>query len=238
MKLAIMQPYFFPYLGYFSLIRETDEFILFDTPQFIRHGWIERNRILKQGGGWQYIGVPLKKHSRETAIRDICIAGESDWKARIAAQLQHYRKKAPFYRATMEVVGQGLAEETDSIAELDRHCLEAVCAYLDIPFRCRMFSSMDLAISPVNAPDEWALNICRAIPGVTEYWNPPGGMAFFDRTKYQTANLGLVFQRICLQSYPQGNGTEEFIAGLSVIDAMMFNEPARIREMLGNYDRL
>jgi hypothetical protein len=58
MKLGIMQPYFFPYLGYFSLIKHTDRFILFDTVQFIRHGWIERNRILKQNEGWQYVQAP------------------------------------------------------------------------------------------------------------------------------------------------------------------------------------
>ena len=73
MKLGIMQPYFAPYLGYISLIKHTDEFILFDTVQFIRHGWIERNRILKPGGGWQYIAIPLVKHSQKTLICDICV---------------------------------------------------------------------------------------------------------------------------------------------------------------------
>ena len=73
MKLAIMQPYFFPYLGYLSLIKNTDRFILFDTVQFIRHGWIERNRVLKQGDGWQYISIPLEKHEQTTLIKDIKI---------------------------------------------------------------------------------------------------------------------------------------------------------------------
>ena len=97
---------------------------------------------------------------------------------------------------------------------------------------------MDLSIAPVNAPDEWALNICRAIPDVTEYWNPPGGMAFFDRTKYQTAGIGLVFQKMKLKSYPQGNGSEGFIEGLSIIDVMMFNDPTQIQAMLECYERL
>ena len=68
MRLGIMQPYFLPYLGYISLIKHTDEFILFDSAQFIRHGWIERNRILKPGEGWQYIAVPLVKHGQKTAF--------------------------------------------------------------------------------------------------------------------------------------------------------------------------
>ena len=73
MRLGIMQPYFFPYIGYMSLIKNTDLFILFDDVQFIRHGWIERNRILKPSGGWQYIAVPLEKHHRDTLIKEIRI---------------------------------------------------------------------------------------------------------------------------------------------------------------------
>lgn len=64
MRLGIMQPYFFPYIGYFSLMKQVDEFILLDDVQFIRHGWIERNRILKPSGGWQYIAIPLKNTTK------------------------------------------------------------------------------------------------------------------------------------------------------------------------------
>lgn len=94
MKLGIMQPYFFPYLGYFSLIKHTDRFILFDTVQFIRHGWIERNRILKPNEGWQYIQVPLiKDKGRDTVIKDVKIRNTENWQQKIIAQLQHYKKK-------------------------------------------------------------------------------------------------------------------------------------------------
>ena len=59
MRLGMMQPYFFPHLGYFSLVEHVDVFVLFDTAQFIRHGWVDRNRILKPGGeDWQYVRVP------------------------------------------------------------------------------------------------------------------------------------------------------------------------------------
>lgn len=80
MKAAIMQPYFFPYLGYYSLIKHSDKWILFDVVQFIRHGWIERNRILKPGEGWQYVKVPLEKHNRSTLIKDIKIKNQEPWR--------------------------------------------------------------------------------------------------------------------------------------------------------------
>ena len=93
MKIGIMQPYFFPYLGYISLIKHTDEFLLFDPVQFIRHGWIERNRILKPGAGWQYISVPLKKHEQTALIQDVQIDNSQNWREKILAQLGHYKKK-------------------------------------------------------------------------------------------------------------------------------------------------
>ena len=80
MKLGIMQPYFFPYLGYFDLINYSNRWIIFDTVQYIRHGWINRNRILKPGEDWQYISVPLVKHQREILIKDVEISANQDWK--------------------------------------------------------------------------------------------------------------------------------------------------------------
>ena len=97
MKLAIMQPYFFPYIGYWSLIKQTDHFMIFDTPQFMRRGWIERNRILKQQGDWQYISVPLEKKPLDTPINQMVIRSNESWKEKIKNQLMHYKKKAPYF---------------------------------------------------------------------------------------------------------------------------------------------
>ena len=234
MKLGIMQPYFFPYIGYFSLIKNTDKFILFDVVQFIRHGWIERNRILKQYKGWQYISVPLEKHSLDTLIKDIKINNKEKWKDKILAQLQHYKRKSPFYKETIEIIKQGLNIETDSIVKLNYSTLKAVCEYLGVNFNCEIFSEMNLNIDPVNAPDEWALNITKEM-GYSEYWNPPGGIEFFDRTKYEKAGIELKFQKVNVRSYPQRRGPENIETGLSIIDVMMFNDVLSINEMLQDY---
>ena len=234
MKLGIMQPYFFPYIGYISLIKNTDKFILFDVVQFIRHGWIERNRILKQDKGWQYISVPLEKHSLDTLIKDIKINNKEKWKDKIFAQLQHYKRKSPFYKETIEIIKQGLNIETDSIVKLNYSTLKAVCEYLGVNFNCEIFSEMNLNIAPVNAPDEWALNITKEM-GYSEYWNPPGGIEFFDRTKYEKAGIKLKFQKVNVRSYPQRRGPENIETGLSLIDVMMFNDVLSINEMLQDY---
>lgn len=229
-----MQPYFLPYLGYISLIKHTDQFILFDTVQFIRHGWIERNRILKPDEGWQYIQVPLQKHSRDTLIKDIIIKNDVTWSEKILAQVKHYKKKAPYYNQTIQLLETIFASDHKKIVDLNYVSLKIICDYLGINKPITIWSQMNLAIEPVNAPDEWALNICKALGNVDEYWNPPGGMSFFNKEKYQNANISLKFHKIKLTDYKQKDNT--FEPGLSIIDALMFNSPEAINQMLNNYE--
>jgi len=236
MKLAIMQPYFFPYIGYFSLIKQVDKFILFDTVQFIRHGWIERNRILKPLDGWQYFQVPLQKHPREIRIKDTLINNELDWKRKILAQLQHYKKISPNFSSVMELLDNIFRQEYSDIASLNKAALQAVCGYLNIKTPIEIFSGMKLNIDPAHAPDEWALNICKAMVGVDEYWNPPGGITFFDRSKYEANKICLKFHQVDLVVYDQKRVT--FEANLSIIDVMMFNSKEKINEMLDSYELL
>ena len=233
MKLAIMQPYFMPYIGYFSLIKHTDEFILFDPVQFIRHGWIERNRVLKQSGGWQYIQVPLiKENGRDTLIKDIRINNCADWKSKIFAQLQHYKKIAPYYVLVTDLLKQIFSKEYNDIVSLNREALIVICNYLDIHRNFPVFSKMDLAIDEVTAPDEWALNICKAM-GANAYLNPIGGTEFFDRAKYEQANISIAFQNIEITEYNQKR--ETFEPGLSIIDVLMFNTAEDTSKMLDKF---
>lgn len=229
-----MQPYFMPYLGYFSLIKHTDLFILFDTVQFIRHGWIERNRILKQTGGWQYIQVPLiKSNGHSTLIKDVRINNQDNWKGKIIAQLQHYKKKAPYYYKTISLLEDVFSCDYDDIVSLNNNALQVICRYLGINTKIEVFSKMNLSIAQATAPDEWALNICKAIEGADEYWNPPGGLYFFDRMKYEKEGIKLCFQQVNLEQYNQS--VLPFEAGLSIVDVLMFNSPEEINNMLNKY---
>lgn len=234
MKIAIMQPYFMPYIGYISLLKHTDKFVLFDTVQFIRHGWIERNRIIKPNGGWQYIQVPLVKFSRETLIKDVQINNSIDWRNKILAQLQHYKKIAPYYFKTIKFLQSIFEIDYSDIVTVNKKALEMILEYLGLNKHIEVFSQMDLQIDPVKAPDEWALNICKAIGCVDEYWNPPGGLSFFDKTKYDEAKINLKFHSIKLTEYDQKQNC--FESGLSIIDVMMFNNAEEINHMLDKYE--
>jgi len=233
-SIGIMQPYLFPYLGYFSLIKHTDEWIVFDTVQFINKGWINRNRILKQGGdNVGFLTVPVKKASRDMLIKDVLIDKEQRWKSKIFGQLTYYKKKAPFYEPTMKIVNVILEFETNNINELNVFALEKICDYLGIRFKFSFFSKNNYGIDTVAAPDEWALKITKHLNFKT-YINLPGGINFFDLEKYKRENIDLKFLAIKLEPYKTFN--DRFIPGLSIIDVMMFNSPQRINEMLDNYE--
>lgn len=234
MKVAIMQPYFAPYLGYISLIKHTDKFILFDTVQFIRHGWIERNRILKQNEGWLYIQVPLEKHSRETLIKDLKINNDTDWKKKILSQLVVYKKVSPNYYKVINFVNEIFEREYTSIVQLNKVLLENICTYLGFPKNLLIFSEMNLEIDEAKVPDEWALNICKKLGNDITYINPIGGLDFFDREKYAHNNIQILFQKMHLEPYNQKRIT--FDAGLSIIDVMMFNSVEEVNAMIDNFE--
>lgn len=231
MKLGIMQPYFFPYIGYFDLIYQTDHWIVFDTAQYIRHGWVNRNRILHPKEGWQYVTVPVQRHQRETPIKDIRIAEDGRWRDRILGQLQHYKNRAPFFNDVLEMVANSLSDSDGSLTQLNVRGLSGICAYLGVSFRFVVFSEMDLALGPVDGPGDWALRIAEAL-GASEYLNPPGGADLFDPSKFEAAGIRLTIQAPADLEYNcQGY---EFQPNLSIIDVLMWNSPEAVRVYLAS----
>ncbi len=231
MNLAIMQPYFMPYLGYFALIKQSDTFILFDTPQFIRHGWIERNRMLALNGEPFYIKAPLLKHSRDTLIQNIKIDKAQNWEDKIFAQLNHYKKRTRYYNRVIDLLQEIFNVPFDNIVELNCRALQVISEYLEIGTPISVWSKMNLEIEAVHAPDEWALNICKAL-NAEVYYNLPGGKTFFDKTKYDREGIDLKFLDIIPKPYKQFD--EEFIPFLSILDAMMFCDVNQINELLNS----
>jgi hypothetical protein len=228
-KIGIMQPYFFPYFGYYSLLKKTDIFILLDAVQFIRHGWIERNRILKPIDGWQYISVPLEKFNLGTKIQDIKIRENEDWQGKILRQLEHYKKRSPFYNDTIDVIRDSFETKPASITELNKNILEKTCQYIGFSPDIKIYSEMNLEVAEVTHPGEWALNISKSM-GATEYINPTGGVEIFKRKQFEDAEIILSFMGNNLPPYPQRRPV--FENGLSIIDAMMFNSSKDISQML------
>lgn len=232
-RVAIMQPYFFPYIGYYALIKNVDRFILLDAVQFIRHGWVDRNRILKQGGGFHYIRPPLQKKSHTDAIQDVLVDNAQNWQPRLISQLDVYRRRAPHFHKVRALVGDILSVKHERLADLNQATLRGVFEYLGQPFNCEMFSSSGLSIDPPAGPGDWALNICRSIGDVGEYWNPINGRDLFDEQKYRQS--GVSFGLFDYKARPYEQGEDAFESSLSIIDVLMFNNPDVVIEMLNDF---
>ena len=232
MKLGIMQPYFFPYLGYFELIQRTDHWVVFDTAQYIRHGWVNRNRILHPKSGCQYISVPIKHCPRETPISQIEIADRQQLRPKILGQIEHYKKRAPFYQEATALVDQCLSGDEVFLSRLNASILAQVCRHLEIPFHCRVFSEMQLPLGPVAGPGDWALRISEAL-GADEYVNPPGGVDFFDPQKFAKSGIRLTIQKLI--DFPYECRGYEFVPHLSIIDVLMWNPRERIKDFLATW---
>jgi hypothetical protein len=229
-----MQPYFLPYLGYIALIKNVQKFVLLDEVQFIRHGWIERNRIINPRGEFTYIQVPLNKvDGRNTLIRHLTIRNNENWKQKILSQIEVYKKRAPNYYAIMGLVKKCLDFEGESIVDLNLHSLKCICEYLDIKTEIQVFSKMNLNIESPNAAGEWALNICKRIPSATDYWNPIGGVEIFDSRLYEEAKVKLSF--FAINDYQYSQAELPFQRHLSIIDVLMFCKRDDVIEMLDNY---
>lgn len=233
MRIGIMQPYFFPYLGYFSLIKHTDRWIVFDPVQYDRKGWMNRNRILKPRGSAdsvQLISFPVVKAPLETDIKDIQVDWSQDWAGKLFRQMEHYRKSAPYYDQVIKLLTDCFSAKADNLTEFNALCLYKTCEYLGFEMRYEIFSQMPLEIDPPTHPGQWALNICKSIQGISEYINPPGGRSIFKREEWLANGINLTFLSNQLLPYNQRRGL--FEPGLSIIDAMMFNSPEEIMTLL------
>jgi hypothetical protein len=224
-----MQPYFFPYLGYFELLYRADCWVVFDTAQYLRRGWINRNRILHPVQGWSYITVPVRKQPRDTPIADILIADDRAWRRRIEAQLLHYRKDAPHFEAVLALVRECLAVQEESVSRFDTAILEKTCLFLGIPFCCRLLSEMNVKLSPIDAPGDWGLRLAEALHA-TEYVNAPGGRDLYDAAKFASHGIGLTILNAATWQYDTPG--YRFEPSLSILDVLMWNSAESVREVL------
>lgn len=228
MKLGIMQPYFFPYLGHFSLIAAVDEWIVFDITQYTPKTWMNRNRILHPKAGWQYVTVPLSNSSISIKTHEARILNLSEAKANILGKLSHYKKKAPHYEAVISLINEVFDSATDdSLVHLNVRGLDAVCRYLDIPFNYRICSELNLQLPENLEPGDWALEICSKL-NATSYVNPASGQDIFDPVEFARRGISLQFAQP--KEFVYGTSSYQYEPGLSILDVLMWNPPGTVAE--------
>jgi hypothetical protein len=231
MILGCMQPYFFPYIGYFDLINRCDTWVVFDTPKYGRRQWMNRNRILRPDWSWQYITAPVARRSSSGSIEAVRVLDKQAALQRILGQLEHYKpKKAPFFFDTVNLVERCFAITTgDSLVELTVNSLRVVCDHLAIAFAPVLLSQAKLPLPEIHEPGEWALEISAAM-GASDYVNAPGGGALFDPEAFAARGIRLHVAELI--DFKFSCGDHESIDHLSIIDVLMWNGPEKTKAKL------
>jgi hypothetical protein len=217
MKLAVMQPYFFPYLGYFQLINAVDIFVVYDDVAFIKGGWTNRNFLLMGCSSVRFT-VPLHKASQNRSICATRISGQR-WQQDFLKTLHQAYAKAPQFEPIYALTERVVQREYPNLAELALESLVAVAGYLGIPTEIRPTSrTYDNALLKGQ---ERILDICRQEKADT-YINLPGGRHLYDPTAFLASGVDLRFLQPEEIRYPQFRC--EFVPQLSMLDVLMFNE--------------
>ena len=229
----IMQPYFFPYVGYFQLLHAADRFVVYDDVTFIKQGWINRNRILINGQP-SYITVPVKHATSFKAIHEIEIDDGPQnrlWRARMLKSIDNAYRRAPEFSRVFPLVEAVLASGVTCVADLARASLRAVADYLRLN-PTWVDSSRGYANAALHGQDR-VLDICRA-EGASQYVNPPGGAELYSPAAFEAAGVRLRILKPQAISYPQFGG--EHVPSLSIIDLLMFNAPDTARDLVAAYE--
>lgn len=230
MKIAIMQPYFFPYLGYFQLINVVDKFVVHDDVQYIKGGWINKNRILLNNDSFN-IGIPVKKDSAEKDINeryfiDDCIR----FKSKVLRQIENAYNKAPFFENIFPVVKRIFSIEERNVSKFNIMTLSELCNLLEI--KTPFYISSEIKKQENLSGEERVINI-NQIMNSKLYINLSGGTKLYHKDSFLKAGVDLKF--IITENYFYKQFDENFKSGLSIIDALMFNSPQEMKRLLSSY---
>jgi hypothetical protein len=229
-KIAIMQPYFFPYIGYFQLINSVDEFVIYDNIQYTKKGWINRNRILCNESD-KLITLPLKKDSDfkdvfERKLSDTWI----DDRNKILNLIKTSYRKAPFFNDVFEIVQKCLLYDNQNLFNFIFNSIKIINEYLEI--KTKMILSSSVNIDHSLKSKHKVIAICKEM-NATTYINAIGGVDLYDKDEFLENKIFLNFIKSNSLNYKQFDN--EFIPWLSIIDVMMFNSKNRVIELVNSY---
>ena len=225
--IAMMQPYWFPYLGYFQLIQAADVFVIGDDLQYINRGWVNRNRILANGEPWLF-SLPLKKGHHELPInqRELSDTVAQD-NAKLLRTLSLHYGRAPYRDQVMPLLERLLQHPEPNLALYLEHSLRELCAHLGIT--TPIVRGSEQAIGAVEDKQDRVVKLVRHLGG-NRYLNPIGGLELYEDKYFQDHGLELRFHRMDDLSYPQFK--KPFVPNLSIIDVLMFNTVEQVRDWL------
>jgi hypothetical protein len=252
MKLAIMQPYFFPYIGYYQGISAVDKYMLYDNLAYIKYGWVNRNRVLVIHGHPVNVTVPVQKKSSYSRISEIELVDSDTWRKKILRTLVMNYRSSPFFDDVYPVIEAVICSEVKRLTELNARSIIDLCKYLGIDTEITTDTSKYFELEEKLADDSESITerfpqldlrtpekkvirvieICRA-EGANVFINAIGGQGLYGKDEFARHGIELFFLRTEEHSYPQAS--EVFHPNLSIIDVLMNCGKDGTKELLDKY---
>lgn len=232
-RLSIMQPYIFPYIGYFHLIEATDKIVFYDDVNYIKRGWINRNRILLNNSDFLFT-IPVEKASQNKMINEIKPLIDSNFTDKFFAQIETAYKKAPHYNTVVEILKQVFSIHYESIADLAINSIISVYNFLD--------KDIEWSKSSVSSPETKGMDKADRLIQITKnlgyqkYINAIGGQELYQKEYFNTKGVELNFVKSQKIEYQQFNN--DFVPWLSIIDILMFNDKNAVNEQITAHSRV
>ncbi len=232
MKIAIMQPYIFPYIGYFQMISAVDKFVFYDDVNFIKQGWINRNKILVSGQDHLFT-VPLSRATSFTLIKDTVVNEKlyELWKIKFLQTLSQSYKRAPYFQPVYNLISEILNKSPGSISELAIESIQSVSRYMNLKTQF-IISSQSYQNRHLER-QERLFDICRQ-ENSYHYINAAGGQELYKKEDFLAQGIRLDFIKSLPLEYKQF--TNPFVPYLSIIDLLMFNNPDEVNGLLTQYE--
>jgi len=230
MKVAIMQPYLFPYIGYFQLVEAVDYFVILDEVNFIKRGWINRNRILISNKEHTFT-LPLQKASQNKLIKELELFKPDSSKEKLLTTIRHAYSKAPEFEGVFPVLEEIILSQEKNLSPYIGNSIRKIINLLDI--KTKIIFCHDINHDKKLKGQDRIIDICLAL-NASEYINPYGGSSIYDRETFQRNNIKLHFLKSRDIKYQQFNTA--FVPWLSIIDLLMFNSIDHIKGFLNEYD--
>lgn len=227
MKGAIMQPYFFPYIGYYQLVYEVEKFVFLDDVTFIKQGFINRNSILL-GGKRHEFSIPVSKISSYRLINDHQYLNDQ---SKFIKLIEQAYKKSPFFYDVMPFVEAVIKDKNNNVSQKNSKSITAVFNYLGLQ-RDFSYSSCENYEQPLKGQDR-VIALCSML-GIDKYRNSIGGQSLYSQEIFSAAGIELKFIRSNIKTYSQGKNN--FISHLSIIDVLMHCDKQEIINMLEAYE--
>lgn len=216
MKLGIMQPYFLPYVGYWQLLNEVDSYVVYDDVNYIKGGWINRNRILVNGKV-NYLTLELQGASPNKLINEIGLSSNNKSRIKLVKTISQAYKKAPMYDKVFPLIEEILLFKNNNLGTFVFNSIDAIAKYLDID--TKLYLSSEISKDNSLKGQDKVINICKQLNADT-YINAIGGQKLYSFSDFRSEGIVLRFLKTCEDiCYPQL--TSDFCPSLSILDMLM-----------------